>query len=103
MPVTAPHVPAPVTDQVQELQERVEQLKQAVHSHAVIDQAIGVVLTVGRMTPEEAWDVLREISMRSNTKLRTVAQHMLAWARTGALPTGLRVELERQLAQREAA
>ncbi|MFI8933439.1 ANTAR domain-containing protein [Streptomyces sp. NPDC053474] len=103
MLVTTPHAPAPVPDQVRELQDRVEQLQQAVRSHAVIDQAIGVVLTVGRMTPEEAWDVLREVSMRTNTKLRTVAQHVLAWPRTGDLPAVLRVELERQLALRKAA
>ncbi|MEW2530252.1 ANTAR domain-containing protein [Streptomyces sp. NPDC047071] len=102
MLATAAHAPAPVADQVRELQEQVEQLKQAVRSHAVIDQAIGVVLTVGQLTPQEAWDVLREMSMRSNTKLRTVADHLLAWAQTGDLPAPLRAELARQLTLRDA-
>ncbi|WP_309248833.1 ANTAR domain-containing protein [Streptomyces sp. MNP-20] len=98
-----PHVSTPVADQIRELQEQAEQLKQAVRSHAVIDQAIGVVLTVGRLTPEEAWDVLREMSMRSNTKLRTVADHLLAWVQTGDLPAVLHAELARQLTLRDAA
>ncbi|MFI8930425.1 ANTAR domain-containing protein [Streptomyces sp. NPDC053474] len=78
-----------------------DQLKHAVRSHAVIDQAIGVVLTVGRLTPEEAWDVLREMSMRTNIKLRTVAEHLLTWAQAGDLPSALHTELERQLTLRE--
>ncbi|WP_051856242.1 ANTAR domain-containing protein [Streptomyces sp. NRRL B-1347] len=105
MPFAAPHEPEPgaLTDQVQELQDHVEQLQHAVHSHAVIDQAIGVVLAVGKLTPEEAWDVLREISMRSNTKLRIVAEHLVLWCRTDDLPAALRTELQRQLMIRNAA
>ncbi|MEW2529051.1 ANTAR domain-containing protein [Streptomyces sp. NPDC047071] len=104
MPFSAPHEPGPtaLTDRVHALEEHVDQLKHAVRSHAVIDQAIGVVLTVGQLTPEEAWDVLREISMRTDIKLRTVAEHLLTWAQTGDLPSALHTELERQLTLREA-
>ena len=46
--------------------------EQAVRSHALIDQAIGVLIAVGRRSAEAAWDVLRETSMSTNAKLRHV-------------------------------
>ncbi|MGY0489734.1 ANTAR domain-containing protein [Streptomyces sp. WG-D5] len=87
---------------VAELELRVEQLEEAVTSHAEVDQAIGVVITVGGLPPAEAWDVLREISMRSNTKLRVVARQLVDWPRTQALDPVIRAELERQLGLRRA-
>ncbi|WP_338702825.1 ANTAR domain-containing protein [Streptomyces sp. Q6] len=87
---------------VVELENQVEQLKRAVHSHAEIDQAMGVVAAVGRIPPAEAWDVLREVSMRSNTRLRSVAGQLIEWARTGELDDGVRGELERQFVLRGA-
>jgi hypothetical protein len=41
-------------DRIRHLESQVSQLQQAATSHAVIDQAIGVIVAVGRMTPEEA-------------------------------------------------
>ncbi|MQY36436.1 hypothetical protein SRB17_44370 [Streptomyces sp. RB17] len=70
-----------------------EQLRQAVSSHAVIDQAIGAVLVLGRIAPEEAWRALRDVSQRTNTKLRTVAEHILDYAQGGTLPEPERIEL----------
>ncbi|MFE7234018.1 ANTAR domain-containing protein [Streptomyces sp. NPDC002405] len=73
------------------LHQEIDQLQRALTSHAVIDQAIGAVVTFGRIPPEDAWQVLREVSQRSNTKLRTVAEHVLKFAQGGALPD---IELE---------
>ncbi|MFI6356204.1 ANTAR domain-containing protein [Streptomyces sp. NPDC050743] len=70
-----------------------EQLQRAVSSHAVIDQAIGAVVVVGRIAPEEAWRALRDVSQRTNTKLRTVAEHILDYVQGGTLPEPERVEL----------
>ncbi|MFZ3598173.1 ANTAR domain-containing protein [Streptomyces sp. BH104] len=75
-------------------------MKKAVTSHAVVDQAIGVVIAVGGVTSAEAWDVLREVSMRTNTRLRLVAGQLISWPRTRELDPVIRAELERQLAQR---
>ncbi|MER5748899.1 ANTAR domain-containing protein [Streptomyces sp. NPDC002088] len=78
-----------VTDLAQDnerLEEENEQLRQAVASHAVIDQAIGAVVVLGQIPPEEAWRVLRDVSQRTNTKLRTVAEHLLEFVQYGALP-----------------
>ncbi|AVV46950.1 ANTAR domain-containing protein [Streptomyces sp. ID05-04B] len=82
------------TTRIFELQEEVEQLKEAVDSHAVVDQAIGVVVALGRMTPDEGWAVLREVSQHTNVKLRSVAELILLWGRRGELPPDIRAELE---------
>jgi hypothetical protein len=68
------------------LEAECAQLRQAVSSHAVVDQAIGAVCAMGRLPVEEAWRVLRDVSQRTNTKLRTVAEHVLVFARGGDLP-----------------
>ncbi|WP_405652187.1 ANTAR domain-containing protein [Streptomyces sp. RK9] len=82
---------------MEELRNEVSQLQHAVDSHAIVDQAIGVVVAVGQLTPAEAWDVLREVSMHTNTKLRHVAGLLVEWGRSGELTTEIRSELERQL------
>ncbi|MGW3819951.1 ANTAR domain-containing protein [Streptomyces sp. NPDC005046] len=68
-----------------------------VHSHAVIDQAIGVLLAVGELIPDQGWNVLRAVSPYTNIKLRHVAELLIEWARTGDLGQDLRLELDRQL------
>ncbi|MEV5978366.1 ANTAR domain-containing protein [Streptomyces sp. NPDC052114] len=82
---------------VGELKEEVAQLRQAVRSHAVVDQAMGLLVGVGQLTPDEAWNVLREVSMNTNTKLRTVAETLIDWGCSGVLPRDIRQELERRL------
>ncbi|MFF4490727.1 ANTAR domain-containing protein [Streptomyces sp. NPDC001544] len=76
------------------LERESAQLKRAVTSHAVIDQAIGVVVAVGRIAPEEGWRVLRDVSQRTNTKLRTVADHILEFGQGGTLPEPIRTEVK---------
>ncbi|MFF7238147.1 ANTAR domain-containing protein [Streptomyces collinus] len=46
-------MPKSDADRIGELQAEVAQLREAVASHAVVDQAIGMVVALGRMTPEE--------------------------------------------------
>jgi hypothetical protein len=80
-----------------ELQEEVEQLKEAVASHAVVDQAIGMMVALGRVPPDEGWVVLKDVSQRTNIKLRNVAELILIWGRNGELPPQIRAELEAAL------
>ncbi|MFJ4693172.1 ANTAR domain-containing protein [Streptomyces sp. NPDC088766] len=82
------------TDRIAELQREVGQLKDAVASHAVVDQAIGVIVGLGRMTPDGGWTVLKEVSQHTNIKLRSVAELILLWGRSGRMPEGIRAELE---------
>ncbi|AQS71223.1 ANTAR domain-containing protein [Streptomyces pactum] len=85
------------SDQIFQLQEQVRQLKEAVVSHAVVDQAIGMVVVLGRVTPDEGWIVLKEVSQHTNIKLRNVAEMILIWGRTGVMPPGIRAALEDSL------
>ncbi|MEU0816561.1 ANTAR domain-containing protein [Streptomyces mirabilis] len=77
-----------------ELREEVDQLKEAVTSHATVDQAIGMVVALGRVSPDQGWAVLREVSQHTNVKLRTVAEMILVWGRQGDLPPDIRADLE---------
>ncbi len=102
-PGTGDTVEGPAAERVEELQDENAQLQEAVRSHAVVDQAIGVVIALGRLTPDQGWRVLREISQRTNVKLRDVARLLIDWARTGRLDDGIRTELEQQLGRVRSA
>ncbi|MEU6318128.1 ANTAR domain-containing protein [Streptomyces sp. NPDC047009] len=67
------------------LSEENTQLRRAVASHAIIDQAIGVIVVLGQIPPEEGWRVLRDVSQHTNIKLRAVAEHVLKFAQGGAM------------------
>jgi GAF domain-containing protein len=54
-----------------------DQLKQALESRAVIDQAKGMIMMQQQCSGDEAFGVLRRISQRRNTKLREVAQEIV--------------------------
>ncbi|WP_217142751.1 ANTAR domain-containing protein [Streptomyces sp. AC627_RSS907] len=82
------------SDQVFELQEQVRQLKEAVVSHAVVDQAIGMIVALGRVAPDQGWLVLKEVSQHTNIKLRNVAETVLIWGRTGVMQPEIRAALE---------
>ncbi|MGW0191442.1 ANTAR domain-containing protein [Streptomyces sp. NPDC003362] len=83
------------------LQEEVEQLRHAVVSHAVVDQAIGVVIAYGGLSPDSAWDVLKTVSQHTNTKLREVAEHIVQWPRCQWLPPEIRHALNTALESRQ--
>ncbi|MFC9467267.1 ANTAR domain-containing protein [Streptomyces coelicoflavus] len=85
------------SDQIFRLQEQVRQLKEAVVSHAVVDQAIGVIIVLGGVTPDEGWIVLKEVSQHTNIKLRNVAETVLIWGRTGVMPQEILTALEDRL------
>ncbi|MFC7894460.1 ANTAR domain-containing protein [Streptomyces sp. NPDC057381] len=82
------------SDQIFQLQEQVRQLKEAVVSHAVVDQAIGMIVVLGRVTPDQGWIVLKEVSQHTNIKLRNVAEMILIWGRAGVMPSEIRAALE---------
>ncbi len=78
------------------------QLRQALASHAVVDQAIGVLMVLSRIAPHDGFTVLREISQHTNIKLSAVAEQILKHAQGAALPDVLRVELRAALARHAA-
>ncbi|MFD9404790.1 ANTAR domain-containing protein [Streptomyces sp. NPDC060011] len=99
--VTGKPAQGPDGEQLDSLRDENAQLQEAVHAHAVVDQAIGVFLAAGRLTPDQGWQVLREVSQRTNTKLRHVSELIIDGARTGRLPADIRAELDSQLALRQ--
>jgi hypothetical protein len=54
------------------------QLRRAAATRAVIDQARGIVMERGRCSPQEAWEVLAEVSQHTNTKLHRIAEDLVA-------------------------
>jgi ANTAR domain len=92
-----------LVEKIEELQEEIAQLRQALVSHAVVDQAIGVVLALSGLRPEQGWEVLKAVSQRTNTKLRDVAQHVVHWPELGSLPLEIRPALRIALTEARAA
>jgi hypothetical protein len=82
------------SDRIFELQAEVDQMKEALASHAVVDQAIGMVVALARVPPDQGWEVLKDVSQHTNIKLRNVAELILIWGRNGDIPPDVRVELE---------
>lgn len=54
-----------------------DNLRIALSSRSVIDQAIGIVMGRERCSADEAFDVLRKVSQQRNTKLRHVAAELV--------------------------
>ncbi|MET9759984.1 ANTAR domain-containing protein [Streptomyces sp. NPDC006372] len=63
------------------LEQENAQLRQAVGSHATVDQAIGVLIAVHRIPPSAGFEVLRAFSQQTNIKLYSVAESVIGWAR----------------------
>jgi hypothetical protein len=68
------------------------QLGEALASRAVIDQAKGVLAAVRSLTPDAAFDVLRETSQRRNVRLRTLAERLVD--AIGADPSDVRAAVD---------
>ena len=58
--------------------ELVSQLKEAIASRSVIEQAKGLIMGQQHCSPQEAFDVLVRASQRRNTKLRDIAAALVA-------------------------
>ena len=56
-----------------QLADQTANMRIAMESRAVIEQAKGVLMAQRRVTPEQAFEMLREASQRSNRKLREIA------------------------------
>ncbi|HEX2074557.1 MAG TPA: GAF and ANTAR domain-containing protein [Geodermatophilus sp.] len=63
-----------------QLGEQARNMRVAMESRAVIEQAKGVIMAQRRVGAEEAFDILREASQRSNRKLRDIAVGVVASA-----------------------
>jgi AmiR/NasT family two-component response regulator len=57
----------------QDARQLTQNLRQAMASRTVIDQAIGVLIAGGGLSPDEAFQLLVRASQRENRKLRDIA------------------------------
>ncbi|MFI2200417.1 ANTAR domain-containing protein [Streptomyces sp. NPDC020192] len=88
--------------QISDVRREIRHLQEAVLSHAVIDQAIGVVITVGGLRPDQGVDVLTAVSRRTGIGVGAVAEYLVDWVVTERLPDGLRTALDAALAETRA-
>ncbi|MEV8319842.1 ANTAR domain-containing protein [Streptomyces sp. NPDC059900] len=93
----------PRTPEVEGLQREIAQLREALTARPVVDQARGVLMAVGGCGPERAWEVLVDTSQRTNTKLRRVAEMVVAGAEGGQVPEPVGTQLRRSMARRPDA
>lgn len=68
--------------------ELTEQLREALTSRSVIDQAIGIVMSQQRCNADDAFAVLRRASQGRNRKLRDIAADMVTSVGGTPSPTG---------------
>lgn len=80
-----------------------KQLGQALVSHAVIDQARGMVMALGSCSSEGAWNLLVDVSQHCNVKLRDVAAALVATTEGKKLPQEMQHEWRRALRRLRAA
>ncbi|MFM9500155.1 ANTAR domain-containing protein [Streptomyces galilaeus] len=85
---------ADAAEELLALREENRQLKEGMLARARIDQAMGVLVALAGTTADEAWDLLREVSMNTNRKLRMVAEILVGWPAGGALPDDVREALD---------
>ncbi|WUD74163.1 ANTAR domain-containing protein [Streptomyces sp. NBC_00510] len=74
-----------------------EQLRRALGSRSVIDQAVGMVMALTPCPGDVAWAVLVRASQYGNVKLRDVAAALVASAGGRPLPADVRRALVRAM------
>jgi AmiR/NasT family two-component response regulator len=82
---------------VEEAHAELEQLRRAMETRPVIDQAHGVLMAAYRCTPGHAWNVLVAVSQRTNTKLHRVAAALVESTQGHPLPEPLHSALRSAL------
>ena len=80
-----PPGPRPDDDRVHALEVEVAQLRAAMASRAVIEQAKGVLMLLTGCAEQVAFDLLTHISSHTHRKVRDIAQDLVASA-TGHCP-----------------
>ena len=56
---------------------RIRQLEAALASHALVDQARGVLMATHRIDADAAWGLLVRVSSHENIKVRTLAEAVI--------------------------
>jgi hypothetical protein len=92
--LTAGHPPGPGDERTRELETEVAQLRSAMASRAVIEQAKGILMLLTSCRDQTAFDLLGHISSHTHRKVRDVARAITESATGGArLPEEIRAIL----------
>ncbi|MEU1875583.1 hypothetical protein RKD37_000332 [Streptomyces ambofaciens] len=62
-------------------------------SAVVVDQAIGVLVALGRISPADGFAVLREVSQRTTIRLSALATDLVPHCQGSDLPESVQTEL----------
>lgn len=65
------------TDRRSDAAARIRQLEEALESHALVDQARGVLMATHRIDADAAWGLLVRVSSHQNIKVRTLAEAVI--------------------------
>ncbi|MFJ4466811.1 ANTAR domain-containing protein [Streptomyces sp. NPDC089424] len=87
------------TERLTVLQQEVRQLRRTLDSRALVDQAVGVVMAVGGLRPDQARAVLEHIARDTGAQLPEVAGSLVRWPTSDELPPGIREALPRAVDQ----
>lgn len=68
--------------ELSECQEEVDDLRDALRTRPVIDQAKGILVAERGCSPDEAFRLLSEASQRENRKIRDIARAMVEGAQS---------------------
>lgn len=77
----------------EDLHTEVAQLRRAMQTRPVIDQAIGVLMASFSLSPEDAWNVLVAVSQNTNTKLHQLARQLVTAVQGSALDEAVQQHL----------
>ncbi|MGW7528485.1 anti-sigma factor antagonist [Streptomyces sp. NPDC054783] len=77
----------------EELRTEVVQLRRAMQTRAVIDQALGVLMASFRLSSEDAWNVLVTVSQHTNIKLHQVAEQLVTTVQGVALADAIQAQV----------
>ncbi|MEU1406641.1 ANTAR domain-containing protein [Streptomyces sp. NPDC005728] len=76
----------------------VAQLRRAMQTRSVIDQAMGVLMAAFSLGSEDAWNVLVMVSQNTNTKLHQLAQQLVSSVQGVALAEAVQQQVAASLA-----
>lgn len=88
-----------VSDEAEELRVEVVQLKRAMLTRPVIDLARGVLMASFALSPEDAWNVLVDVSQHTNTKLHQLAEDLVDSVNGTPLPDHLQQRISTAVAE----
>lgn len=89
----APHPDGLHKDGHRSLHAELEQLRRAMQTRPIIDQACGVLIATFGLSPQGAWNALVTTSQNTNTKLHRLAGDLVGTAQGDPLPKAVREQL----------